>query len=138
MEERKEHLIREAINNGISSDSICDTLSKMFGSKSLNKYTSRQIKLVIKSICDMKNNKLSNINSSYYSELIKNNYDKIVDALKNGISSKEVTIGLINSVNDKNISIDDFKYLISMIANLKKKDLIKTKNAFDYQKQLTN
>ena len=146
MEEVKEHLIREAINNGISSNGIYAALHRMFGSKSLDKYTSRQIKLVINNICDMKIDTVSDFNSSYSSELVKKNYYKIIDALKKGISPEEVANKLIRAVKDKNISKDDFKYLISLVANLKKNDLKYIKNdtetyqksAGNFQKQLTN
>ena len=74
MGEEKEQLIREAINNGISSKSIYDTLNRMFGSGDLEKYSKRQIELAINNICDMKMNIPSGINQNYSSELVRNNY----------------------------------------------------------------
>ena len=146
MGEEKEQLIREAINNGISPDSIYETLSKMFGSGDLSKYSKRQVELAISNICDMKVTTPSRFNPEYSSELIKNNYDKIIAALKDGISPEEVVSKLIKAVKDPNISKDDFKYLVSLVANLKKNDLkyIKSdtetyqKSAGNFQKQLTN
>ena len=137
MGEEKEQLIREAINKGISSKSIYDTLYRMFGESDLSKYTKRQIELVIKNICNMKTSTVSTFNPKYSSELVKNNYDKIVESLINGISPKEVARGLTEAVKDKNISAADFKFLVSMIANLKKKDLryIKSGNK-TYQKTI--
>ena len=135
MGEEKEQLIREAMNSGISAQSIYETLSKMFGSGDLSKYTNRQIKLAIDNICDMKLNSLSVINQNYSSDLVRNNYDKIVDSLRNGISPEEIANKLIKAVKDKNISAADFKYLIGLIANLKKKDLKYIKNdSKTYQK----
>ena len=146
MGEEKEHLIREAINNGISSDSIYQTLSKMFGSGDLSKYSKRQVELAINNICDMKVTTASRLNPEYSSELIRNNYDKIIDALENGISPEEVVSKLIWAVKDPDISKDDFKYLVSLVANIKKNDLKYVKNEAEtyqkdtgnFQKQLTN
>lgn len=123
MGEEKEQLIREAINKGISPKSIYDTLYSMYRESDLSKYTKRQIKLVIKYICDMKTNTISNLNSNYVSQLVSSNYEKIIESLNNGISKEEVANMLIGAVKDNKISAADFKFLVSMIANLKKKDL---------------
>ena len=138
MGEEKAQLIREAINNGISSDSIYKTLYKIFGYRDLTKYSKRQIELVISNICDMKINPLLSFNYDYSSELIRSNYAKIIDALKNGISSEEVVNKLIKAVKDNNISKEDFEYLVSLVANLKKNDFKYLKSDTDYQKRLTN
>lgn len=137
MGEEKEQLIREAINNGISSRSIYDTLYNMYGESDLSRYTKRQIELVIRSICDMKISAISNLNLKYSSDLVRNNYDKIIAALNDGINPEEVANKLVKSIEDKNISIDDFNYLVNLIAGLKKKDLkyMKSDNRI-YQKTI--
>lgn len=116
-----EEYIREALDSGISSESINATLSDMID-VSNKQGTPKQLKEVVETISEMKSNEVNVNNEEYASNLVKENSEKIKSALNNGIEPIEIANTLENNTketsNKKRLS-----FIVRLISRMKRKEL---------------
>lgn len=118
---KNEEYIKDAINNGIDSNTINNTLEKVASYNG----SSNQVIQVVETIASMKSNDKTIRDERYLTELVKDNNSKIKSALNDGISPMEIANTLIDSLeNKKDININ---FLVRLICEMKKQE-IKLKN----------
>lgn len=113
---KEESYIRDAIENGISAESINQTISNMLNNTNRFRSTPKQTREVIETIVDSKSS-IRNIDDNTFSSgfVRKNNLNK--DALSNGIMPHEVVNSLSNSNGRK------LKFTVRLISKMKKQEL---------------
>lgn len=121
-----EEYVKDAINNGISADAVSNTVEDMLKKSGEIGTTPKQVKESIETIADMKKGVNSEVDMNYSSELVKNNSNKIKDALNEGIEPDEVATTLINSTNNANSKSSKRKlnFIVKLISKMKKKELV--------------
>lgn len=119
-----EEILKEAINSGINNDTVYDTLNNLIEKKDRNGKTPKQLSKTVASIVYMKKMVKTTDTEEYYSSVVKNNSERIKSALRDGISSDEVAIGLIDTINSpsKN-SKKRLNFMVKLITKMKKKEL---------------
>ncbi len=137
-----EEILKEAINSGISSDTIRDTLNNLIEKKDRTGKTPKQISKAVASIAYMKKDIKLPDTEEYYSSVVKNNSARIKSALNDGISPVEIASSLLDTVNSSNKnSKKQLNFIVKLVTKMKKKEL-KLKNQREitnqYQKKLIN
>ena len=95
---KKEELyIRDAIENGISAESINKTISNMLNNTNRFRNTPKQTKEVIETIVDSKSSIRNIDDNTFSSDFVRKNNLKLKDALNNGIMPYEVVNSLSNN-----------------------------------------
>lgn len=115
---KKEELyIRDAIENGISAESINQTISNMLNNTNRFRSTPKQIREVIETIVDSKSSIRNIDDNTFSSGFVRKNNLKIKDALSNGIMPYEVVNSLSNNDGRK------LKFTVRLISKMKKQEL---------------
>ena len=120
-----EENIKDAISNGIDADAVNSTLDDMVSVSLETGKTPKQMKEVVESIVEMKKDTNNVIDETYASSFVKENNQKIVSAINEGISSNEIAQTLVEATdkaNDKK-SRKHLKFITKLISKLKVKEL---------------
>ena len=115
-----EDLIKSAITDGISAEVIDSILENAIEKSDKLGYMPSQFTKIIEIIGNMKKNVKNKVNCSYVSDFVKNNNEKIMAALTEGINSEEVAIDLINSIDNED---NDLRFHTKLVSEIKKKQL---------------
>jgi len=120
-----EEYIREAITEGISADAVESTLGDVISKSDETGKTPTQVKEVVETIVDMKENENTKIDEQYASDFVKKNSEKIESALSDGISTKEIATTLVNSTNEatNKKGKKHLNFIVNLISKMKKKEL---------------
>ena len=120
-----EENIKDAISNGIDADAVNSTLDDMVSVSLETGKTPKQMKEVVESIVEMKKDTNNVIDETYASSFVKENNQKIVSAINEGISPDEIAQTLVEATdkaNDKK-SRKHLKFITKLISKLKVKEL---------------
>ena len=120
-----EENIKDAINNGIDADAVNSTLDDMVNVSLETGKTPKQMKEVVESIVEMKKDTSNVVDEKYASSFVKENNQKIVSAINDGISPDEIAQTLVEATdkaNDKK-SRKHLKFITKLISKLKVKEL---------------
>jgi len=120
-----EENIKDAINNGIDAEAVNATLDDMVSVSLETGKTPKQMKEVVESIVEMKKDTDNVIDESYASSFVKENNQKIKEAINDGISPDEIVETLVEATdkaNDKK-SRKHLKFITKLISKLKVKEL---------------
>ena len=120
-----EENIKDAISNGIDADAVNSTLDDMVSVSLETGKTPKQMKEVVESIVEMKKETNNVIDETYASNFVKENNQKIVSAINEGISSNKIAQTLVEATdkaNDKK-SRKHLKFITKLISKLKVKEL---------------
>ena len=120
-----EENIKDAISNGIDADAVNSTLDDMVSVSLETGKTPKQMKEVVESIVEMKKDTNNVIDETYASSFVKENNQKIVSAINDGISPNEIAQTLVEATdkaNDKK-SRKHLKFITKLISKLKVKEL---------------
>ena len=120
-----EENIKDAISNGIDADAVNSTLDDMVSVSLETGKTPKQMKEVVESIVEMKKDTNNVIDETYASNFVKENNQKIVSAINDGISPNEIAQTLVEATdkaNDKK-SRKHLKFITKLISKLKVKEL---------------
>lgn len=120
-----EEYIKEAINVGISADAVESTLGDVINKSDEIGKTPKQVKEVVETIVEMKENENTKLDERYASDFVKNNSEKIESALSDGISPKEVATTLVSSTKSANNrkGKKHLSFIVKLISKMKKKEL---------------
>lgn len=120
-----EENIKDAINNGIAGEAVNSALDDMVSVSLETGKTPKQMKEVVESIVEMKTDTENVVDESYASNFVKENNQKIVSAINEGISPNEIAQTLVEATdkaNDKK-SRRHLKFITKLISKLKVKEL---------------
>lgn len=120
-----EENIKDAISNGIDADAVNSTLDDMVSVSLETGKTPKQMKEVVESIVEMKKDTNNIKDETYASNFVKENNQKIVSAINDGISPNEIAQTLVEATdkaNDKK-SRKHLKFITKLISKLKVKEL---------------
>ena len=106
-----EENIKDALNNGIDAEAVNSTLDDMVSVSLERGKTPKQMKEVVESIVEMKKDTENVVDETYASSFVKENNQKIVSAINDGISPNEIA-------RRKHL-----KFITKLISKLKVKEL---------------
>lgn len=118
--------IKNAINEGISSDVVNSTLEDVINISDKSGKTPKQVKETVETIVKMKKKMGAVDDKRYSSSFVRENSQKIESALNEGITPNEVASTLVDFANNVH-SKEDKKHLsftVRLISKMKKKELI--------------
>ncbi len=120
---KNEEMLKDAINNGINNETVYYTLNRLVEKNDRTGKIPKQLPKVLAGIVYMKKMVKVPDTEQYYSSVVKNNSERIKDALKNGISPDEIAISLIDTINSpsKN-SKKRLKFMVKLISKMKTKE----------------
>lgn len=117
--------IKSAIENGISGMAVADTLNDIIDKSDEVSLVPSQLKTTVEEISEMKNNISSKTDESYKSDFMKSNSQKLLSALKDGLTGDELKEKFekeISSGTSKTV-----KFNANLVAKLKQKQLALSK-----------
>lgn len=127
----EEH-IKDALYSGIEAEAVESTLGDVITKTDRNGKTPKQVQEMVETIVEMKKDTVNKIDESYESDFVKENSNKIKDALNEGISSKEIAQTLIyatDKAKDRK-SKKHLKFITKLISKMKVKEFnLKNKKA---------
>ena len=136
-----EENIKDAISNGIDADAVNSTLDDMVSVSLETGKTPKQMKEVVESIVEMKKDTNNVIDETYASNFVKENNQKIVSAINDGISPNEIAQTLVEATdkaNDKK-SRKHLKFITKLISKLKVKELkLRKENSIKGRQKVLN
>ena len=120
-----EENIKDALNNGIDAEAVNSTLDDMVSVSLERGKTPKQMKEVVESIVEMKKDTENVVDETYASSFIKENNQKIVSAINDGISPNEIARTLVEATDKANDikSRKHLKFITKLISKLKVKEL---------------
>ena len=120
-----EENIKDALNNGIDAEAVNSTLDDMVSVSLERGKTPKQMKEVVESIVEMKKDTENVVDESYTSSFVKENNQKIVSAINDGISPNEIARTLVEATDKANDrkSRKHLKFITKLISKLKVKEL---------------
>lgn len=120
---KNEEMLKDAINNGINNETVYYTLNRLVEKNDRTGKIPKQLPKVLAGVIYMKKMVKVPDTEQYYSSVVKNNSERIKDALKNGISPDEIAISLIDTINSpsKN-SKKRLKFMVKLISKMKTKE----------------
>lgn len=120
-----EENIKNAALEGISGDAVESTLEDVINVADSKGDTPKQVKDTVEAIVEMKGDVTNKVDESFVSDFVKENNEKIVAALNDGITPKEVATTLVNSTNNSNTKKGrkHLKFIVNLISRMKKKEL---------------
>lgn len=136
-----EEILKNAINSGISSDTVSMTISEFIEKKDISGKTYKQLPKALSSIIYMKRMVKEKDTEEYYSSVVKNNSERIKSALRDGISPDEIAMSLIDMVYSPSKNAKKrLNFMVKLITKMKKKELkLQKQNEIKgYQKVYSN
>ena len=120
-----EENIKDAISNGIDAEAVNSTLDDMVSVSLETGKTPKQMKEVVESIVEMKKDTENVVDETYASSFVKENNQKIVSAINDGISPNEIAQTLVEATDKANDrkSRKHLKFITKLISKLKVKEL---------------
>ena len=120
-----EENIKDALNNGIDAEAVNSTLDDMVSVSLERGKTPKQMKEVVESIVEMKKDTENVVDETYASSFVKENNQKIVSAINDGISPNEIAQTLVEATDKANDrkSRKHLKFITKLISKLKVKEL---------------
>ena len=120
-----EENIKDAISNGIEGEAVNSTLDDMVSVSIETGKTPKQMKEVVESIVEMKKDTENAVDETYASSFVKENNQKIVSAINDGISPNEIAQTLVEATDKANDrkSRRHLKFITKLISKLKVKEL---------------
>lgn len=117
--------LEQAVKEGLESETVEKTLSELIEKAEENKSIPKQFEETVETIVEMKSDTPSKIDESYSSDLVKNNSEKIKEALTEGIEPDEVANTLVNSTNNANDkkSKKHLNFVVKLVSKMKTKEL---------------
>lgn len=125
-----EEYLKDAINNGVSSESVGATIEDMVvKSEELGK-TPSQLKEAVETIADMKSSVENKNDETFASDLVKENSEKIKSALNDGLSPDEVANALIKSTDEatNKKGKKHLNFIVNLISKMKRKEFTLSRN----------
>lgn len=113
--------IKSAIENGISGMAVRDTLNDIIDKSDEVSLVPSQLKTTVEEISEMKNNVSSKTDESYKSDFMKSNSQKLLSALKDGITGDELKEGFEKELSSG--TSEKVKFNANLVAKLKQKQL---------------
>ena len=133
--------VNDAIKNGISGEAVSDTIKDVLDKNNGN--IPPQFKDTIEAVADMKSDKQDQINPEYASDLVKNNSNRIKEALKDGIEPTEIATEIAKDSMNANTTegYKKLNFVAKFISKMKrkerKKDMKKQQEIGERQKVYT-
>ena len=120
-----EELIKDAVNEGISGEAVNSTLEDVMNKSDEVGRSPKQVKEVVETIVDMKEEEVTKVDESFASEFVRQNNEKIKSALEDGISPNEVATTLVNSTKKATSRKGKrhLNFIVKLISKMKKKEL---------------
>lgn len=112
--------IKSAIEKGVSSEGIKNSIEDMLNKSDEVGHTPEQIRDVIDTISSMKQTP-NVVDNSYNSTLVREKSAKIKSAITEGLTPNEVSHTLENNL-EKQDDNRKFKFIINLISKMKKKE----------------
>lgn len=134
--------VNDAIKTGISGEAVADTIEDVLDKN--NGEVPKQFKDTMEVVADMKSDKPDEFNSEYASDLVKNNSNRIKEALKDGIEPNEVAIELskASTIANTQEGYKKLNFIARLISKMKrkqrKKDVEKQQKVDEKQKVYVN
>ena len=127
--------VNDAVRTGISGDAVTETISEVLDKK--NGEVPKQFKDTVEVVADMKSDKQDILNSNYASDLVKNNSNRIKEALKDGIEPQEVAVEIAKTSTTANTQ-EGYKKLnfITKLISIMKRKQRKKEIEKQYQEEL--
>ena len=127
--------VNDAVRTGISGDAVTETISEVLDKK--NGEVPKQFKDTVEVVADMKSDKQDSLNSNYASDLVKNNSNRIKEALKDGIEPQEVAVEIAKTSTTANTQ-EGYKKLnfITKLISIMKRKQRKKEIEKQYQEEL--
>ena len=127
--------VNDAIRTGISGEAVADTIDEVLNKNNGN--VPSQFKDAIEAVTDMKSDKPDQINEAYASDLVKNNSNRIKDALKDGIEPQEVAMEISKDSKVANTpeGYKKLNFITKFISKMKRKQRKKDLEKQQEQKQ---
>lgn len=134
--------VNDAIKTGISGEAVADTIEDVLDKN--NGEVPKQFKDTMEVVADMKSDKPDEFNFEYASDLVKNNSNRIKEALKDGIEPNEVAIELskASTIANTQEGYKKLNFIARLISKMKrkqrKKDVEKQQKVDEKQKVYVN
>ena len=133
MDENIVNDVNDAINTGISGETVKSTIEDM--EKKEGK-TPEQFKDTVEIVAEMKSDKPDAFNPEYASELVQNNSNRIKAALNEGIEPQEISMEMTR--NQKNMDTVEGRKKLNFITRLISKMKRKERKKQLQQQQIQN
>ena len=133
MDENIVNDVNDAINTGISGETVKSTIEDM--EKKEGK-TPEQFKDAVEIVAEMKSDKPDAFNPEYASELVQNNSNRIKAALNEGIEPQEISMEMTR--NQKNMDTVEGRKKLNFITRLISKMKRKERKKQLQQQQIQN
>ena len=113
--------VNDALKTGISGEAVSETIEEVLNKKSGD--VPKQFKDTVEAVVDMKSDKQDQINEQYSSELVKNNSNRIKEALKDGIEPQEVAVEIAKDSMKANTNegYKKLNFITRLISKMKRK-----------------
>ena len=113
--------VNDALRTGISGEAVSETIEEVLNKKSGD--VPKQFKDTVEAVVDMKSDKQDQINEQYSSELVKNNSNRIKEALKDGIEPQEVAVEIAKDSMKANTNegYKKLNFITRLISKMKRK-----------------
>lgn len=113
--------VNDAIKTGISGQEVADTIEDVLNKN--NGEVPKQFKDTVEVVADMKSDKPDQINEEYASDLVKNNSNRIKEALNEGIEPNEVAIEISKASATANTQqgYKKLNFIARLISKMKRK-----------------
>ena len=121
--------VNDAVRTGISGEAVVETIEEVMENN--NGETPKQFKDTVEAVVDMKSDKKDSLNPEYASDLVKNNSNRIKEALKDGIEPQEIAVEIAKVSTNANTQegYKKLNFITKLISKMKrkqrKKDIVK-------------
>lgn len=133
--------VNDAIKTGISGEAVADTIEEVLDKNNGN--VPSQFKDAVEAVAEMKSDKPDQLNPEYTSDLVKNNSNRIKEALEEGIEPEEVAVEIAKDSKVANTpeGYKKLNFITKLISKMKrkqrKKDIEKQEEKGGIQKVYT-
>ena len=120
--------VNDAMKNGISGEAVSETIEDVMNKN--NGDVPPQFKDTVEAVADMKRDKPDTLNEEYASNLVKNNSNRIKEALKDGIEPEEVATEIAKDSMNANTTegYKKLNFIAKLISKMKRKQRKKESN----------
>ena len=113
--------VNDAIRTGISGEAVTDAIEEVMNKN--NGEVPKQFKDTVAAVADMKSDKQDSFNPEYASDLVKNNSNRIKEALKDGIEPQEIAVEIAKTSTSANTTegYKKLNFITKLISKMKRK-----------------
>lgn len=113
--------VNDAIKTGISGEAVADTIEEVLDKNNGN--VPSQFKDAVEAVAEMKSDKPDQFNPEYTSDLVKNNSNRIKEALEEGIEPEEVAVEIAKDSKVANTpeGYKKLNFITKLISKMKRK-----------------